>query len=157
MIVTVKRIFNCNKYCISHIYIDGEYICDGIEDTDRMLNNEMGLSEIMKIKVPRKTAIPTGKYRLTLNVVSPKFQKYKYYMFFCSAKMPRVLEVPGYEGILIHKGVDQNSSAGCLIVGYNKIKGKVINSQEAFEKLYEILNTANKKGEKIEIEYIRTY
>ena len=157
MLVNVKRIFNNNNYCISHIYVDGEYICDGIEDTDRMLDQSMSISEIMKIKVPRKTAIPTGKYRLTLNIVSPKFQKYKYYMFFCSAKMPRVLEVPGYEGILIHKGVDQNSSAGCLIVGYNKIKGKVINSQEAFEKLYEILNTANKKGEKIEIEYIRTY
>jgi len=157
MNIKVERIYNNSNYCISHIYVDGEYVCDGIEDTDRMLNNEMTLGEIMKIKVPRKTAIPTGKYRLTLNVVSPKFQKYKYYMFFCSAKMPRVLNVPGYEGILIHKGVDQNSSAGCLIVGYNKIKGKVINSQEAFEKLYEILKVAKNKGEKIEIEYIRTY
>ena len=78
-------------------------------------------------------------------------------MFFCGAKLPRVLEVPGYEGILIHKGVDENSTAGCLIVGYNKVKGKVINSQEAFEKLYEILKVAKNKGEKIEIEYTRTY
>ena len=71
--------------------------------------------------------------------------------------MPRVLNVPGYDGILIHRGVDEKNSAGCLIVGYNKIKGKVTNSQEAFEKLYNILKTANNKGENIYIEYTRTY
>ena len=41
MKVEVKRIFNCSTYCISHVYIDGKYICDGIEDTDRMLDNSM--------------------------------------------------------------------------------------------------------------------
>jgi hypothetical protein len=32
------------------------------------------------------------------------------------------------------------------------VKGKVINSTATFEKLYKVLNDANKKGEKITIE-----
>lgn len=157
MKVIVKRIFNCPTYCISHIYVDDKYICDGIEDMDRMLDQNMEVKQILKIKVPNKTAIPIGKYKLTLNIESPTFKKYKYYTDFCKAKLPRVLNVPGWDGILIHRGVDEKNSAGCLIVGYNKIKGKVINSQEAFEKLYNILKTANNKGENIYIEYTRTY
>jgi len=35
--------------------------------------------EILKIKVPNETAIPTGTYKITLNVVSPKYSKRSFY------------------------------------------------------------------------------
>lgn len=154
MNIKVERIYNNSNYCISHIYANDVYVCDGIEDTDRGLNKNMPLSEIKKKKVYAKTAIPVGKYQLTINVISPKFSKKEYYVKFCGAKMPRVLDVPGFDGILIHRGNSEKDSAGCLIVGYNTIKGKVTNSSEAFEKLYNILKSSK---EKIYIEYTRKY
>ena len=57
----------------------------------------------------------------------------------------------------MHRGKDEKSSAGCVILGYNTIKGQVTNSQEAFEKLYKILDEVNKRKEKITIEITRTY
>ena len=42
--------------------------------------------------------------------------------------MPRLLNVKGFDGILIHKGSNADSSAGCIIVGKNTVKGGVTNS-----------------------------
>lgn len=142
MNIKLKRIFNCKSYCIGHLYVDGLYVCDTIEDTDRGLYQEMTKEEILKIKVPSKTAIPIGRYCVTINVVSPKFSQKAYYANFCKGRIPRLLNVPGFEGILIHRGTTERSSAGCLIVGYNTIKGQVTNSQQAFEKLYKLFRNA---------------
>lgn len=135
------RIFTTNGtgtspgYTISHIYINGGYVCDAVEDYDRGLDQGMILAEIKKRKVYKQTAIPTGTYELTMDIISPKFSQMAYYKNFCKGRMPRLLKVPGYDGILIHRGSSANSSAGCVIVGYNTIKGKVTDSQKAWEKL----------------------
>ena len=161
MKLILERTYNCKTYCIGHLYYITEdenkikkYICDTIEDVDRGLDESMSLEEIKKIKVYAQTSIPTGKYNVSINIVSPKFSLKPYYRKFCNGKVPRLLGVKGYDGILMHKGINQNSSAGCLIVGYNKIKGQVVQSQEAFEKLYRLLKTA-KQG--IQIEIIRKF
>jgi len=157
MKIEVIRIFNCDRYCISHIYIDGSYVCDGIEDTDRMLDDTMTVEYIKSKKVYGKTAIPIGTYEMTIDIVSPKFKQKPYYKNFCNGKLPRLHNVKGFLGILWHRGMDENSTAGCMILGYNKVKGKVINSQEAFEKVYHKLDIANRIGEKIWVKYSRTY
>lgn len=126
-------------YTIGHLYVDGVYVCDTIEDTDRGLTQDDTIADIEAVKVKSETAIPKGTYRVTLKVVSPKFGKKDYYKNFCGGKLPRLLDVPGFDGILIHRGNNQNDSAGCIIVGYNKVVGQVVNSQSAFEKLYKIL------------------
>lgn len=154
MKVELKRVFNCPTYCIGHLYVDGKYVCDTIEDTDRGLSQGMPLAEVIKRKVKHQTAIPTGSFPVVMNIVSNTFKKKNYYMKYCRGKMPRILSVPGFDGILIHRGNDQNSSSGCLIVGYNKVKGKVVESQAAFEKLYEILASAK---DSISITITRTY
>lgn len=142
-------------YSIGHLYdADGHKVCDTIEDTDRGLTDKMSLDEILSKKVKSRTAIPRGRYRLTLDIVSPKFVKKSYYRTFCAGKLPRLLNVPGFEGILIHKGTTERDSAGCIIVGYNTIKGMVTKSQEAFEKLYRILYGYAAAKEKIFIEII---
>lgn len=153
MEVLVKRIFNCPTYCISHIYIDGKYICDGIEDTDRMFDDSMSETYISTHKVYAKTAIPTGKYKMTLKVVSPKFVLKHYYKTFCNGKLPRLEKVKGFKGILWHCGNTAEDSAGCLLLGYNKVKGRVINSRQAFENIYNILRQADE----INVTYTRIY
>lgn len=126
-------------YTIGHLYIDGQYVCDTIEDKDRGLKQSMPVKDILAKKVKSETAIPTGTYNVTLNVVSQKFVQKAYYKQYCGGRLPRLLDVPGFDGILMHRGSDQNSSAGCIILGYNKVVGKVVNSQEAFEKVYSAL------------------
>lgn len=157
MKIEMKRVFSNNRYTISHIYAYGVYICDAIEDTDRGWHSGMSDAYIRNNKVVAKSAIPVGTYEVTLNIVSPKFSQKPYYKKFCGGRLPRLLNVPGFDGILMHRGKDEKSSAGCIILGYNKIKGQVVNSQEAFEKLYKILDEANKRKEKITIEITRTY
>lgn len=157
MKVNVVRRYNNSKYCIGDLYVDGVWISNTIEDTDRGLDNSMSVSDIKKKKVYAQTAIPTGTYDLTIDIISPKFYQKPYYKSFCNGYVPRVLNVKGFDGILIHKGVNQNSSAGCLIVGYNTIKGQVTNTQQAFEKLYKLFKQAKNKKEKMTITYERTY
>lgn len=152
------RIFNGKDYCISKIYVNGTYVCDAVEDVDRGLEQSMPLAEIKKRKVYRMTAIPTGTYKLTMNVKSPKFSQYEYYKKYCKGYMPRLLNVPGYDGILIHCGSSAGSSAGCVIVGYNTIKGRVTDSKKAWEKLMkEYLMPAKVLGEEITYTITRRY
>lgn len=152
------RIFNCPSYCISKMYINGVWFCDIVEDTDRGLDQSMSLAEIKKRKVYRKTAIPTGTYELTMNVISPKFSQMAYYKNFCKGRMPRLLNVPAYDGILIHCGVNANSSAGCIIVGLNTIKGCVTSSRATWEKLMkQYLLPAWKLEEKVTYTITRKY
>ena len=132
MEILLKRIAKKNLYTIGKLYIDGVYFCDTIEDKDRGLSQSMPLEEIKKIKVPNETAIPTGTYNVTLNVVSPKFKDRAWAKHY-EGKVPRILNVPGFEGVLIHPGTDQNSTSGCVILGKNKIVGKVVESQATFK------------------------
>ena len=65
--------------------------------------------------------------------------------------MPRILNIPGYDGVLIHPGNTDKDTMGCLLVGQNTVIGKVTNSKATFEKLYPILKAASDKGERITI------
>ena len=124
-------------YCIGHLYIDGERYCDTIEDYDRGLDDSMKLVDIKNKKVWGQTAIPTGTYPLVTNIVSQKFYQYSYYKNYCYGKLPRLLNVKGFDGILMHRGANENNSAGCLILGYNTVVGAVTDSQKAWEKVYQ--------------------
>ena len=142
MKLELKRIFRGPKYTIGKLYVDNQYVCDTLEDTDRDLKQTDSLSSIQKKKVYGQTAIPTGTYSITLNVISPKF-KDRSWAKFCNGKLPRLLNVPGYDGVLIHVGNKPEDTLGCILVGYNKIKGQLINSTEAFKKLYSVLDKSS--------------
>ena len=110
----------------------------------------MSLEEIKKIKIPSVTAIPTGTYKITIDVISPKFSKKAAYQYI-GGKLPRLIGVKGFDGILIHQGTTEKDSAGCLIVGKNTIVGKVTQSQATFRALYAKMKEAKERGEEITI------
>jgi hypothetical protein len=141
MKLKLQRRFLGKDYTIGSLYMDGEYFCDTLEDTDRGLTQETPLEEIKQIKIPHKTAIPTGVYQVIVNM-SPSKKR----------MLPRLQDVPGFSGILIHRGNTAGDSSGCIIVGENKVKGKVINSTPYEKKLVEILTEAQERGEEITIE-----
>lgn len=160
MKILVERIFTCPTYTIGKLYVDGKYICDTLEDTDRGLTDNMTVEEIKKIKVQDETAIPLGTYNLTMNVKSPKysnFTKYKWAKKY-DGYLPRLENVKSFEGILAHIGNLPGNSSGCLLTGYNTEKGKVTNSTKAFTELMDVyLVPAKERKEKITITISKKY
>lgn len=133
--IRIDRIAKKSTYTIGKLYLNGVYFCDTLEDTDRGLTQGMPLQKIKDLKIKGATAIPKGKYKVTMNVVSPKFSKRATYQF-CQGKLPRLINVDGYEGVLIHIGNTAKDTEGCILVGQNKVVGQVINSTVTFKKLY---------------------
>lgn len=138
MKLQLVRKYRLPQYTIGKLYVDNRYFCDTLEDADRGLTQSMSEAEISAKKVYRQTAIPTGVYKITLDVVSPKF-KDRPWATFCNGKLPRLINVKGYDGVLIHVGNSSKDTLGCILVGQNKVKGKVINSSIAFQSLYKEL------------------
>lgn len=101
---------------LGKLYINNEFFCDTIEDKYRDLSKEK--------KVYGETCIPFGTYKVIINM-SPKYGRL----------MPRLLDVPHFEGILIHSGNTEQDSAGCVICG-KRSGQKVINSRDTFNRLF---------------------
>lgn len=141
MELKLQRIARKETYTIGRLYVDGVRFCDTIEDKDRGLRQDLPLSVNLKRKVKNETAIPAGRYRVTLGVKSPKMSQRPAYDF-CQGYVPRLVNVPAFDGILIHIGNTAKDSAGCILVGENKVVGKVINSTETFKRLYAVLKAA---------------
>lgn len=94
---------------LGELYIDGTKECDTLEDEIR----EIPGRPVESWKVPRVTAIPAGRYRVTLET-SPRFG-------------PRTItfhRVPGYTGIRGHGANRHEDLEGCVTFGLAGTKGK---------------------------------
>lgn len=148
MKLTLKRIALRPTYTIGKLYIDDVYFCDTIEDTVRDLNKN-GKFDNGEKKVYSKTAIPYGTYEITTSVVSPRF-KDRVWAKPYGGKIPRLINVPSFDGVLIHPGSSADDTSGCLLVGKNTIVGRLTDSQKTFHALMQKI-----KGQKnITIEII---
>lgn len=133
-------------YTIGRMEINGKYFCDTLEDTDRGLSEEMSEDEIAALKVKGATAIPTGTYRIDMQTRSPRFGRV----------LPRLLRVKGYAGVLIHSGNTAADTEGCILVGLNRVRGKVIGSRLKLGRLLVLLREAQAAGEEIELVITRS-
>ena len=128
-------------YTIGRMEINGRYFCDTLEDTDRGLRESMTEDEIAALKVKGATAIPIGTYRIDMQTRSPRFGRV----------LPRLISVKGYAGVLIHSGNTAADTEGCILVGENRERGKVLNSRATLESLLVFLRAAQAEGEEIEL------
>lgn len=117
--MVLKRAYKGPKYTIGHLYLDGQYFCDTIEDVVRPAG----------VKVAGETAIPAGKYEVLITW-SPRFRR----------MLPLLVNVPMFNGVRIHSGNTEKDSEGCIIVGENKVVGKVINSRATLTRLMKKLD-----------------
>ena len=124
MEIKVKRIARKNNYTIGHLYVDGEYLCDTLEDKDRGLKDTDDLEHIKKVKVKGETAIPMGTYKVRLTY-SPRFKK----------TLPLIENVKGFDGIRIHSGNTPKDTEGCILVGKNTVVGMVTQSKDTLKEL----------------------
>ena len=114
----LKRIAKRPDYTVGRLTDQrGNRICDTLEPTWR--NYKGG-----ERKVPKKSAIPEGSYRVVITM-SPRFKKY----------LPLLVGVPGFEGIRIHSGNTVKDTEGCILVGDNLVKGRLVWSRRALDKL----------------------
>lgn len=141
MILKVKRIAKKQDYTIGKLYVNGQYFCDTLEDKDRGLKDTDSDETIKKKKVKGQTAIPTGYYNVIITY-SPRFKK----------PLPLLLGVKGFEGIRIHSGNTHRDTEGCILVGENRVVGKVLNSRYTYNRLFSLLQEAFDKNETITID-----
>ena len=134
------RKYRCSNYCIDKLYINNEYFSDALEDPDRRLTDSMSLEQIKKIKIKGNTCIPYGTYNVTITY-SPRFKR----------NLPLINNVKGFEGIRVHNGNTPQNTEGCLLLGFNNIKGQVIDSKVTVNKFIDIVQKALNKGEKVTI------
>ena len=140
MKLRLERKYRCSNYCIDKLYINNEYFSDALEDPDRGLTDSMSLEEIKKIKIKGNTCIPYGTYNITITY-SPRFKK----------NLPLLNNVKGFDGIRIHSGNTPQDTEGCLLLGFNKVKGQVIDSRVTTDKLIAQIQQVLNKGEKVTI------
>ena len=135
MKLRVERLWKKPTYTVGRLYVDGKLYCNTLEDVVRDLDKEA--------KVPGKTAIPAGTYKVIFNW-SPKFGR----------NLPRLLNVPHFDGILIHPGNTADDSAGCILVGKNTEVGRLTESRYTSDKLNVLIEDAQRHGKEITIEIV---
>jgi hypothetical protein len=141
MKIKIARVARKPSYTIGHLFIDRHYFCDTLEPPDRSLTSASTYDDILLAKCKGPTAIPQGIYHVTLTK-SPKF----------GCILPLLMAVPGFEGIRIHAGNRPNDTRGCVLVGFNKLKGMVINSTSILRILIDRMNAAISRGMDVELE-----
>lgn len=151
MNLKLERRWKKATYTIGILYVDGVRFSETLEDRDRGLFQGDTLAQIKSLKVYGETAIPVGKYAVAMDILSPKYSAVKWYKDLCGGKMPRLLDVPGFDGILIHPLNNPLQTYGCIGVGRNTKVGELTQSKDTFKKLYRKMKAAHDRGEKITI------
>lgn len=147
MKIKLKRIALKKDYTIGKLYIDDVYFCDTLEDAVRDLNKN-GKFDNGEKKIYGQTAIPYGTYEVTTNVVSSRFKNRTWAKPY-NGKIPRLLNVQSFDGVLLHPGSSQLDTSGCILVGKNTIVGRLTDSQKTFHLLMQKIK--NQKNITIEI------
>ena len=140
MKIELERRWKRKGYTIGVLSVNGQRICETVEDEDRGLTADMPLKELQAKKVKGQTAIPTGTYKVVITY-SPRFKK----------QLPLLQNVPGYEGVRIHPGNTAKDTEGCILCGRNTIKGGVTDSRLWTGRVIDMIDKTLKSKEEVTI------
>lgn len=125
MEIVVHRKWFSPTATISEVEVDGAAVCFMLEDCVRQVDGR----PVAEWKVPGETAIPTGRYRVTITP-SARFGR----------NLPLLDGVEGFAGIRIHPGNGPQDTEGCLLPGHKVIGPNTVGqSKLAFEGLYALI------------------
>ena len=116
---------------IGKLYHGNELICYTLEDKDRGLKQDWELATIIAYKIPHETAIPLGRYEVTITQ-SERFKR----------ALPLLLNVKGFEGIRIHPGNTSADTDGCILVGEYDKEDFILKSRKTFERVFDFIGKA---------------
>lgn len=131
-ILSVHRFDYAKNHTKSIIFIDGQFICFGMEPENKVNNQIPGQRDL----------IPEGKYQLVLSM-SPKFKKL----------LPEVIDVPFNTGIRIHAGNHPSETSGCLLVGAYFADNMLLDSNKMLNKIIDKLIEFKANNEGVRIIY----
>lgn len=142
MELRLERLWPKAEYTVGRLFVDGKLFCNTLEDKVADVNRN-GEFDGAERKVPGKTAIPYGTYKIFYGW-SPRFGR----------NLPRLLNVTAFDGILIHPGNTAEDSAGCILVGRNTEVGRLTQSRLYSDELNKRIDIAQRRGEPITIEIV---
>ena len=139
---TSGALFNVNKDN------EKEFLCYTLED------------EYRDSKKYGETRIPAGTYKIQFRTVGGFHAKYSARFYDIHKGMLHIVDVPGFDFILIHCGNTDEHTAGCLLVGdtqnNNVVEedGFIGRSTAAYKRIYPTIAKALEQGEEVTITYI---
>ena len=140
--------------CMGRLSLDGLLLCDTLEPPSHGLTSATVPKTIQDIKRLGRSAIPAGVYRLVLGY-SSRFSPRPFYKSCGGGLVPRLLNVSGFEGVLIHCGNTVVDTCGCILVGRRADSSTLVESQKAYGRLMrQYWMPAAKRGEPMFIEII---
>ena len=140
--------------CLGRLSLDGHVLCDTLEPTSRGLSSATSLQSIRVIKRLGRTAIPVGVYRLILGY-SPRFSPRPFYRAYGRGLVPRLQNVSGFEGVLIHCGNTVVDTCGCILVGRRADSSTLVQSQKTYDRMMrQYWLPATRRGEPMFIEIV---
>lgn len=138
MEIKLIRQYYQKKYTIGRLYVNNYFFSDTLEPPSKRLSEKCSLKTIKKVKAEGFRAIPTGRYRILITR-SQRFGRW----------LPLLLNVKGFEGIRIHAGNKPEDTRGCILLGFNRRKGYVLDSTQCVQQLMRRMTEAMEKGEKV--------
>ena len=136
MELTLKRKYKMPAYTIGKLYHDMQYLCDTMEPPVRKITSTMSAESINKVKEQfGPTAIPAGRYPV-VTTWSYKFGKW----------LPLLVGVKGYSGVRIHAGNKPSETQGCILPGYNRRRGYVLQSTTCMNTIMGLLQDSFDQG-----------
>jgi uncharacterized protein DUF5675 len=143
--IDVDRFVSDSDATISHVSVDGAFVCFGLEDEFRVA------------KLVNETRVPAGKYKVLLRTEGKHHLQYKAQFPDIHRGMLHIRDVPGFEFILIHCGNTQGDTSGCLLVGTGAVTEEgnmsISSSRIAYRRLYPKVVDAAGEGT-LEIEFV---
>lgn len=137
MNLKLDRRWKSDVCTIGLLSVDGGVDLFTLEDVEREIEGKI----VLEWKVPGKTAIGRGKYKVEITY-SPRFKRH----------MPELMNVPGFDGVRIHPGNRADDTEGCILVGMSKGPDCIYESRKAYDRLYVRLAEALERGETITLE-----
>jgi hypothetical protein len=117
------------RFNFGKLFVDGKYLGETLEDPER------------EVKIDGDTAIPRGRYRVTLSM-SRRFGR----------NMPEIHDVPGFTGVRIHGGNTEHDTLGCPLLGQTRTATGIANCKGVNDRLYVTLLAAEQRCEEVWLE-----
>jgi hypothetical protein len=136
MILTIKRDTFNPGFTLGEFLVDGAFFGFTCEDADRKLEDG-------GIKEHGRTAIPRGRYKVTLSM-STRFKKL----------MVEVIGVRGFSGVRVHGGNTAADTLGCPLLGAIRTAAGVRDCAAINQRLIDLVQGAINRKEPVFLDVI---
>lgn len=139
LVLTLQRLPSESDQTHGDLFVDGVWECFTLEDRVR----EIAGQPVEQWKVRGKTAIPAGRYRMTL-AYSQRF----------GPSTLTIEGVPGFVGIRVHGGNTHEDTEGCPLLGRRRNTYRIYDCKPALEQVKSKVRAAKEQGHEVWIDIL---